>query len=182
MRRFQKYWLVESIAREMKRVAVTLPIYTGTDSITNREIIRRSTGYHVVSGSAIIFTRDSGHHSSGWWKNPEYERCWHLSLSFLDPLTLEPRDKDIQLTEQWIEVFFHHDKRYVWSEPPYSEQGKILAVWHYRIFCDEAWQPIIPKGEVYSKALTEAGWLSYSDLRSKHAAELALLEAQPGEQ
>ena len=30
----------------------------------------------------IILTRDVGYHSSGWWKNPDYERCYHLSISF----------------------------------------------------------------------------------------------------
>lgn len=30
----------------------------------------------------IIFTRDEGAHTCGWWKNPDYERCYHLSISF----------------------------------------------------------------------------------------------------
>ena len=25
----------------------------------------------------IVFTRDIGYHTSGWWKNPDYERCYH---------------------------------------------------------------------------------------------------------
>lgn len=33
-------------------------------------------------GCFLVYTRDVGHHSCGWWKNPDYERCYHLSLSW----------------------------------------------------------------------------------------------------
>ena len=168
MRTFDKHWLLENVAREMIRVCVTTPIYTGADNSISREILERCKAYHATTGTLLIFTRDSGHHTSGWWKNPQYERCWHLSISFRDPLTQRQRDKDIALTERWTTAFFHDNKRYLWAEPPYSKYGRLHGVWHYRVFCDEAWQPIIPKGEVYSKEFTEAGWLSYSDLQHEH--------------
>lgn len=38
------------------------------------------------------------------------------------------------------------------------------GVYHYRLFCDEAWKPIMPRGEVYSTQFTERGWKSFSDL------------------
>ena len=182
MRYFEYHWLMENVAREMRRVALTGPTYDGLNTSLNRQTLWRCTGVHIITGSKMIFSRDAGHHSGGWWKNPDYERCWHLSLSFFDPVTELPRDKDVRLTEQWIEAFFHDDKRCLWSESPFSLKGKALTVWHYRVFCNPAWEPIIPKGEVYSKELTEAGWRSFSDLQTEHARELAKLEAQPGEQ
>ena len=41
---------------------------------------------HPFRGITIAFTRDVGYHSSGWWKNPDFERCYHLSIwkSFSD--------------------------------------------------------------------------------------------------
>lgn len=30
----------------------------------------------------VIMTRDIGYHTSGWWKNPDYERCFHVSISY----------------------------------------------------------------------------------------------------
>jgi hypothetical protein len=35
---------------------------------------------------------------------------------------------------------------------------------HWRVFCDIIWQAIMPRGEVYSRELTERGWQSWSDL------------------
>ena len=29
----------------------------------------------------LIYTRDFGAHSSGWKKNPDFEQCYHLSIS-----------------------------------------------------------------------------------------------------
>jgi len=63
--------------------------------------------------------------------------------------------------------------------PPYSSGGKANEVWHYRVFTNPAGEPILPRGEVYSREFTEKGWLSFSDLQNRH---LTALEAQPGEQ
>lgn len=38
------------------------------------------------------------------------------------------------------------------------------TVHHYRLFCDKAWKPILPRGEVYSKDWTPADWKSWSDV------------------
>ena len=109
----------------------------------------------------IILTRDVGYHTSGWWKNPDYERCYHLSISF-------PGGRDIRKLEHILEKFFGNNRRLLWCEPPYSKQGKQVEVYHYRLFCDENWQPIMPRGEVYSKQFTELGWKSYSELHSRN--------------
>lgn len=183
MRVFDKHWRLASVATQMRRKAVISRFYNGLDTLENRALMDSCTGFHAPTGSVLIFTRDVGHHSSGWWKNPQYERCWHLSVSFRVSLwSDEPRPKDVKVTDEWIDVFYGADKRYVWAEPPYTSPGKLREVWHYRVFCNPAWQPIVPHGEVYSRELTEEGWLSFSELRSDHARALAALEPLPGEQ
>lgn len=108
----------------------------------------------------VIFTRDSGYHSSGWWKNPDYERCYHLSISF-------PGGWNRKKAEHIIERLFGQNRRLLWCEPPYSEEGKRAGVYHYRLFCDQNWQPVKPRGEVYNTEFTEKGWKSYSELHVK---------------
>lgn len=112
----------------------------------------------------IIFTRDTGHHTSGWWKNPDYERCWHLSLSLRDFATGASMSADHSFFAELAEAFFGDDASKTWLEGPYSPEGKARDVWHYRLFCNEAWEPIVPRGEVYSKQFTEIGWKSYSEV------------------
>lgn len=120
-----------------------------------------------VLGVMAIFTRDVGHHSSGWWKNPEYEQCLHLSLSFFDPLTVTPAPRNDHLTKKIIAAVFGDEARKLWCEPPTSTEGKQRQVWHYRLFTDPMWQPIKPRGEVYSRTYTAAGWKSYSDVQAE---------------
>lgn len=108
----------------------------------------------------VIFTRDVGYHTGGWWKNPDYEQCWHLSISF-------PGGKSKSILDKIIDGLFGSAKNLIWVEPPYSDEGKKNEVWHYRLFCDEYWQPIKPRGEVYSTQFTERGWKSYSELAHK---------------
>ncbi len=109
-----------------------------------------------------ILTRDTGYHSCGWWKNPDYERCYHLSVSF-------PGGAKRKYIEYILKELFGYDRRLLWCEPPYSEAGKQAGVWHYRLFCDEGWQPIKPRGEVYGRDFTEAGWKSFSELHGNPA-------------
>lgn len=107
--------------------------------------------------ATIVFTRDTGYHSCGWWKNPDYERCWHLSISFRG-------GNEKKALKQILENLFGEFKNLIWVEPPYSDQGRSMEVWHYRLFCDENWQPIKPRGEVYHTQFTERGWKSFSEL------------------
>jgi len=134
----------------------------------------RCTSVHRPTGSCILFTRDTGHHASGWFKNPDYERCWHLSISFRDPETGEFASQNHKVAGEWITLFYGDDRRWVWAEPPYSPKGKITEVWHYRLFCDEGWQPIKPRGEVYTRVFTEKGWKSFSEIHGEGVAEFSM--------
>lgn len=106
---------------------------------------------------SLIFTKDVGYHSGGWWKNPDYERCYHLSISFKG-------GKNKHILNKIISGLFGTHKNLIWIESPYSKEGKQEDVWHYRLFCDFLWQPMKPKGEVYSTQFTERGWKSFSEI------------------
>lgn len=125
-------------------------------------------------GVLLIYSRDTGYHTSGLWKNPDYERCFHLSLSFVDTQTRERCPRNARLTKELIDSFFGRNKKLIWSEPPYTQDGKSNDVWHYRLFCDAGWQPIKPRGEVYGRELIEAGWKSWSDVQDQLEAERKL--------
>ena len=108
---------------------------------------------------SAIYTRDVGYHSNGWWKNPDYERCYHLSLCWYAGTNRVAFNKIIN-------SLFGRDKKLLWTEPPYSQKGKQEGIWHYRLFCDPQWRSIKPRGEVYSTQFTELGWKSFSELRN----------------
>lgn len=133
---------------------------------------------HSPTGTILIFTRDTGHHTSGWMRNPDYERCLHLSLSFVDE-RLQPRPRDCELSRLWIRAFFRDDLRYVWAESPKTEHGKQYDVWHWRLFCDPAWNAILPRGEVYSTDFTEKGWRSASQVLEEDGVAI-LSPVDPG--
>jgi hypothetical protein len=109
---------------------------------------------------SIIFTKDIGHHESGWWKNPDYERCYHLSISFRE-------GRNEHKLNKIIDGLFGSNKKLIWIEPPYSKEGKQSEIWHYRLFCDPNWKAILPRGEVYNTHFTEIGWKSFSEKNNK---------------
>jgi hypothetical protein len=149
----------------LARIRAAASVHDGRDSPASQRYLARCYYYHQPTLTAIIFTRDTGHNSSGWWKNPDYERCYHLSLRFLAyergiPLSLP---YDWKMAKRWVEAFFADDAALTWHEGPFTDIGKSEAVHHYRLFCDPAWQPLKPRGEVYSKDWTPADWKSFSD-------------------
>lgn len=163
----------EKLARHMERVARLLRARAWTGEFDGR-VSAHAMGYldycRVIdrpTGAVLIFTRDSGHHSSGWLKNPDYERCFHLSTSPVPTRIIIPgaiAELDKKTARRWVEAFFKGDVGKVWSESPKTTGGRTRNVWHWRLFCDEQWKPILPRGEVYSKEFTEIGWRSASQV------------------
>lgn len=158
--------------------------------------VRRCSHFHWQSGTVIMFTRDTGHHSGGWFKSPDYERCRHLSLSFRvpypgrDPTELglvhnlgvlmratgsyvPLRPFDAASAAAWVKLILGEDRRFAWEEGPFTPEGKELGVRHYRVFCDRNWEPILPRGEVYSRELTEKGWKSFSDVGASQPSHVS---------
>lgn len=109
----------------------------------------------------LLLTKDRMHHSVGWWRNAEYEYCWHLSISAWDRSRLgrhaEPEDVPDAEERYWSHAVFpeHFDK--LWHEPGGTDPRLTPAekmchrhFVHQRLFLDpETFQPFIPKGEVY---------------------------------
>ena len=153
----------------------------------------RCSHFHWHTGTCILFTRDTGHHTSGWFKNPAYERCWHLSLSFRAPMPeVEPGRManmhklaifmrargqfmpnvpfDHAQARFWVQaIFTPEQQRHIWEEGPFSGEGKHLGVRHYRVFCNPLWEPWATHGEVYSREATEVGWRSWSEVQGEDA-------------
>jgi hypothetical protein len=142
-------------------------LYTGQNTPANMALIdhcRHVWAFNPMECAVILFTRDIGHHTSGWWKNPDYERCWHLSLSYQSWPDMRPMEHAKDRSQVVAEAFFGDDVRLAWLEPPYSAEGKSRSVWHYRVFADEGWQAFKPRGEVYSRDWTPADWKSFSEI------------------
>lgn len=81
------------VASDMKRVAA-YGHYDGFASDRGMQRYLARCRRIIPIGFVALFTHDRGMHSSGWWKNPDYEQCLHLSLSFFDPETGEPAPHD----------------------------------------------------------------------------------------
>lgn len=153
MRNIDKYTLLPDACRMMK-FAANKGIWDGKD----RTPYFDSCIWFIEQFPATaIFTKECGYHSGGWWKNPDYERCYHLSLSFKG-------GNEKKALDRILTFLFGEYKKWLWIEAPYSEAGKKNDVYHYRLFYDENWQPIKPRGEVYDTHFTEIGWKSFSAL------------------
>lgn len=127
----------------------------------------------------MLFTRDEGMHACGWWKNPDYERCEHLSLAFWRGGMRAPHDH--HHARLWCLAFFGAERsRYLWIEPPFSAHGREADVYHYRLFLAPDWRlPVLPRGEVYTREFTERGWKSWSDLHGSERLGGAESETAP---
>jgi len=136
-------------------------VFEGRIEELHSDYVRRCM--RVAYGTKLMLTRDVGHHTSGWLKNPDYERCWHLSLS---PSPIGATDYDRALERRWVAAFFRDKQRMVWREPSSSKMGRDAMVTHWRLFCDERWIPIVPRKEVYSTEFTQRGWKTASEVFS----------------
>lgn len=152
---------MERVATSLRLLAATTIPYNGLPHQTGH-VIEKCRIYHVPTRSLVIFCRDEGMHECGWFKNPDWDRCRHLSLSFCDTDSM-PLEHDHDVARQWVELLFGDKAKYLWVESSFSVEGKARGVVHYRVMCDPGWGPIIPRGEPYSKEWTEKGWKSWSD-------------------
>lgn len=154
-----------SVAERMRRAAAR-SVFDGRVTVAARGYMIACTFDDHRTATRLIFTRDTGHHSSGWMRNPDFERCLHLSTSPIPTRLIVPGavEHSAQVLEQWVRAFYGDDARYTWAESPKSDVGRARDVWHWRVFCDATWRPFLPRGEVYSSDLTEAGWMSASEV------------------
>lgn len=164
-----------AVVGRMRRVALSGWYCGDMDSLIAfgaREVIPAATEPELAV--SLTLSRDRMHHSVGWWRNAEYEYCWHLSLA---TKVLEARDGD---DDTWLAAPFettpHDEVRYwahaifgehvdkTWTEPGGTDprltpaEKRIHAtMWHVRLFLHpeilstsgEPFHPFIPQGEVY---------------------------------
>lgn len=135
-------------------------LFHGTDSVYDQIFLLESRWWLESHECVVVLTRDTEYHTSGWFKNPDYERCWHLSLSF-------PGGRTQKAVNELLKAFFGEHINKLWVEPPMSREGKAADCWHFRLFCDQYWNPIKPRKEVYSKDFTKKGWKSYSEVKDQ---------------
>lgn len=148
--------------------------YTGDTSSLEKNGSARVVPSRVSPDELYVrlqLSRDRMHHSVGWWRNAEYEYCWHLSMSarpigveraaragiVLPPgtntLVALPPGEEMY----WGRLFFAEHAHKVWHEPggtdpslSRSEARANSAISHLRLFLDpETFEPFIPTGEVY---------------------------------
>lgn len=149
----------------MRKLALEFP-WQGRSPIAQRHKLQVDSyldwGDLVVS---ILLTFDKGPHSSGWWRNSEYNQCWHVSIVGIRPpesrllVNQTPKFEEVPQAERraWCRVIFgDEDVKKAWNEPPasaldaYRDAPASSSTWHTRVFVDRDGHSIIPQGEVYS--------------------------------
>lgn len=132
--------------------------------IGDEDSLYRNRGYTQTPAATepdltmtLQITKDRMHHSVGWWRNAEYEYCFHLSIAGWEtngsrPTSI-PRDEE----RYWTHAFFPVHFNKVWHEPggtdPRLTRQEALEkrhIIHQRVFLDpETFEPFVPTGEVY---------------------------------
>ncbi len=137
---------------------------TGPVSLAHRVVVESPAepGKHL----SVLLTFDVGYHNSGWWRNSQYDRCFHLSMVVVTPASglilpdgtrppafETPTEAEMQAVAQAV---FGDDVTKAWIEPPASKFDPYRTApasshcWHVRLFVDRrTGQPIKPEGEVY---------------------------------
>ncbi len=161
---------MQAVARELRRRATT---WTWRGEM-GPDTMRRLTYCHFDHGETrtrVMFTRDAGMHESGWIRNPDYDRCFHLSLSPFphDVLigVVPVLDFRPEIERLWVEAFYGEDAHLTWREGPKTPEGRGREVAHWRLFADAHWQPILPRGEVYHSLFTPPDWRSWSQVHAE---------------
>lgn len=160
-----KETLAESLGRRYATAAVGLTalarsrLGTFEEQVTRQRIVMTVGEQRVLS---VVFTYDVGHHGSGWWRNSQYDRCWHLSLVAINLMRAKIAPEGAFETPTSEEqaalahLFFHTHTDKLWCEPPagyfdaYRTTPQARHTYHLRLFTDREFQPIQPEGEVYT--------------------------------
>jgi hypothetical protein len=110
---FDKYWTKPSIVEQMKtRAELFKGRFPSRSDAEGLAIVNACLAQYEQPGliTTLIYTIDDGMHSIGWWKNPEFARCWHLSVAYWYPdQTVAPKQEKASL--EWIELFFRENEK-----------------------------------------------------------------------
>lgn len=107
--------------------------------------------------TSLTLTYDTGYHGSGWWRNSEYDRCYHLSVCHPTSDAIEACSSNE--VRAWARAAFPRHYQWTWTESPLAlgdviqsaQNGvrRLPSVAHVRLFTDQSGRPIQPHGEVY---------------------------------
>lgn len=133
-----------------------------------RHVAPARTHEHELMTS-LLFSRDRMHHSVGWWRNAEYEYCYHLSMTcwsmsdykrgLLTGVEPDPVEIPAEEIRFWsLLIFGPKFVTMAWHEPGGTdprltprEARRRRHMQHLRVFMNPlTFQPFIPKGEVYT--------------------------------
>jgi len=139
-------------------VAGVIRSHLATQGDQRRWVAPSSTGDPSVTIS-LIASEDRGTHASGWWRNSDYDRCWHLSLCAMENRgALRAQFADLPPADRtyWPRAVFGSHLDLAWIEPPASKLDPhrhapaSAYTTHVRVFLDQGGHPIRPEGEVYT--------------------------------
>lgn len=137
------------VLRQWVRLARANP-WTGRELPGPRHQLMVSAIREPGRWTRLLLTFDVGYHACGWWKNEQYDRCWHLSISHPTELAVETPDE--REVFAWCRLLWKDDAPKCWIEGAAStlDPYRLPNIVHARLFVlgpDDT--PIIPEGEVY---------------------------------
>lgn len=162
MRSFNDKWDIPRVAKELRRRAEGWE-FKGDATRGAKHFMRDCRGAHLPTGTMLTFARDVGHFSHGGFRSPVSERCFHLSLAFVDVAKKEAL-APMNLIEDWVRAFFTNELRSVWAETPSFKRGGDMVFWHFRVFCDHDWFPIAVEPKEMIKDFRSRGWIRFSEI------------------
>lgn len=145
----------------LRRLAPTVPFDGRSATLPSQRLVvpqyeERDT--HRLAAEvqiSLIYSFDHGPHASGWWRNSDYDRCFHLSFAALNGSAYVDMPEIDR--RAWPRAFFGDNVAMAWWEPPaaegdpYRNAPASRYTHHVRLFIDRATgRPIVPAGEVYT--------------------------------
>lgn len=142
-----------TVLRGLRKRALRSP-WTGQQLVSRQHVWDTDALTEPGRPTRVMLTWDKGHHSSGWWRNSDYEFCFHLSVSHPTQLMgadLRPEAPSDAEVRAWARAAFGEHVTKTWTEPPASalDPYRMSGVAHVRLFTDAEGHPIQPEGEVY---------------------------------
>lgn len=114
-------------------------IFDGSTSPVSEAYLRACTYDDALTQTKLIYTRECT--DIAW--------LWHLTISSL-PRFLVGQDGgepaialDVAIVRDWPRIFFASALPFVEAEEPRGERAQRLGAWHWRLYCDAQWRPLI---------------------------------------
>lgn len=149
--------------RVLKRTALDVS-YDGRSAPGVQHRLRGPSLVDPEVAVSLTLTYDVGTHGSGWWRNSQYESCWHASLVCMNAAATAYVDPVDRVVRAWARALFGDWIRHAWNEPPASRLDPHRTApaspytTHVRVFTDRAPnRPFTPTGEVYTLVPFEDG-------------------------